>query len=319
MTAESSSIDVAPHWLMRLFGAQAATFSLGDKGLEVRTKSGENYLIEATSLANEATFREGIVFSRLVLQTDCGEKVFPGLRKADGERLFHWLRAHWLRKLAPEIEQVVGKIRALLNKGYPRQSRLDAARVMAEQALQRFQRVPEPQWCSDVDVTPFKWLAAVTRWQEADWEKLRKQYVDRQLARNSAFFDTVENQPLTERQRVACVVDEDNNLVLAGAGTGKTSTMVGRAGFLIASGQARAEDILMLAFANKAAKEMQERIDHRLGKCGITTSTFHKLGKTIIAKVEGEQPSLSPLAEDDKALAWQVSQWFEQHLKTPEY
>ncbi|MDO7919830.1 helicase IV, partial [Pseudomonas aeruginosa] len=31
------------------------------------------------------------------------------------------------------------------------------------------------------------------------------------------------------------------------------------------------------------------------------------------------QPSLSPLAEDDKALAWQVSQWFEQHLKTPEY
>lgn len=40
MTAESSSIDVAPHWLMRLFGAQAATFSLGDKGLEVTTKSG---------------------------------------------------------------------------------------------------------------------------------------------------------------------------------------------------------------------------------------------------------------------------------------
>lgn len=62
MTAESSSIDVAPHWLMRLFGAQAATFSLGDKGLEVTTKNGENYLIEATSLANEATFQEGIVF-----------------------------------------------------------------------------------------------------------------------------------------------------------------------------------------------------------------------------------------------------------------
>lgn len=319
MTSESSTIDVAPHWLMRLFGAQSATFTLGVKGLEVTTKSGEKYLIEATSLANEATFQEGLVFSCLVLQTDCGEKVFPGLRKADGERLFHWLRAHWLRKLAPEIAQIAGKVQALLAKGYPRQSRLDAARAMAEQALQRFQRVPEPQWCSDVDVTPFKWLAAVTQWQAADWEKLRKQYVDGQLARNGAFFDTVESQPLTERQRVACVVDEDNNLVLAGAGTGKTSTMVGRAGFLIASGQARAADILMLAFANKAAKEMQERIDHRLGKCGITTSTFHKLGKAIIAKVEGEQPSLTPLAEDDKALARQVSQWFEQHLKTPDY
>ncbi|OIN08077.1 UvrD-helicase domain-containing protein [Oceanisphaera psychrotolerans] len=84
-------------------------------------------------------------------------------------------------------------------------------------------------------------------------------------------------------------------------------------------GQAQAGEILMLAFANKAAAEMQERIDHRLGPCGITASTFHKLGKEIIAKVEGRQPSLSPLAEDDKLLALQVNQWFEEHLKTPDY
>ncbi|HBO3046067.1 TPA: UvrD-helicase domain-containing protein [Pseudomonas aeruginosa] len=190
---------------------------------------------------------------------------------------------------------------------------------MAQQALQRFQRVPEPEWCIDVDVAPFKWLAAIAQWREADWENLRKKYVAKQLERHSTFFDTVESQPLTERQRVACVVDEDNNLVLAGAGTGKTSTMVGRAGFLIESGQAQAAEILMLAFANKAAAEMQERIVHRLGKCSITTSTFHKLGKEIIAKVEGEQPSLSSLAEDEKALARKVNQWFEQHLKTPDY
>jgi len=127
---------------------------------------------------------------------------------------------------------------------------------MAEQALQRFQRVPEPQWCTEVDVTPFKWLAAVTQWQAADWEKLRKQYVDGQLARNGAFFDRVESQPLTERQRVPVSWMRITTWCWPGAGTGKTSTMVGRAGFLIASGQARAEDILMLAFANKAAKEM---------------------------------------------------------------
>src|SRR5690606_8662166 len=111
----------------------------------------------------------------------------------------------------------------------------------------------------------------------------------------------------------------DNNLLLAGAGTGKTSVMVGRAGYLIKSAQARANEILMLAFANKAAAEMQERIDHRLGKSGITASTFHKLGKEIIARVEGQQPSLTPLAEDDRALAQQVNQWFEEHLKTSAY
>ena len=55
----------------------------------------------------------------------------------------------------------------------------------------------------------------------------------------STFFDGVESNPLSESQRDACVIDEDNNLVLAGAGTGKTSAMVGRAGFLVKSGQAR--------------------------------------------------------------------------------
>lgn len=100
---------------------------------------------------------------------------------------------------------------------------------------------------------------------------------------------------------------------------GKTSVLVGCAGYLIKSGQARATDILMLVFANKAAAEMQARIDNRLGRCGLAASTFHKLGKDIIAKVEGQQPSLTPFAEEDKRLALQVNQWFEKHLKVSSY
>ena len=65
-------------------------------------------------------------------------------------------------------------------------------------------------------------------------------YVNRFKEQFADYFDRVESNPLTESQRDACVIDEDNNLVLAGAGTGKTSTMVGRAGFLVKSGQAQA-------------------------------------------------------------------------------
>jgi len=319
MSSQFSSKHIAPHWLMRFFGAKSATFELVGEGLQVVTKNNDKYLILAESLANEATFQEGILFAKLVLQTNIGPKTLTGLGKTDAQALFWWLREHWLRQLGPEVVKTAENIQALLSRGYPRQSRLEEARALAQQSLACFLRVPEPEWCMDVQGVPFKQVALVAGWQNDDLEKLQLDYVTRQLERYASFFAAVESQPLTDRQREACVVDEDNNLVLAGAGTGKTSVMVGRAGYLIKSGQAKASEILMLAFANKAATEMQERIDHRLGKCGITASTFHKLGKEIIARVEGQQPSLTPLAEDENALALQVNKWFEEHLKIPSY
>jgi superfamily I DNA/RNA helicase len=87
--------------------------------------------------------------------------------------------------------------------------------------------------------------------------------------------------PLTDKQRRACVIDEQHNLVLAGAGTGKTSTMIGRAGYLLKSGIARPQEILMLAFARKAADEMEERVQAKLGVSSLTVKTFHSLGKHI--------------------------------------
>lgn len=304
---------------MRFVGAKSATFRLVGGSLEVVTNSGEKQLILVESLGIEAALQEGWLFAKLRLQTNAGLKVFTGFRKKEAQALFWWLREHLLKQLAPEVSKSAEDIRAMLTQGYPRQSWLEAARSMAQKTLARYVRVPEPEWCTDVAGVPFEWVAVVAGWQDEDLERLRQSYVDRQLQRYADFFAAVESQPLTERQREACVIDEDNNLVLAGAGTGKTSVMVGRAGYLIKSGQAKASEILMLAFANKAAAEMQERIEHRLGKCGITASTFHKMGKEIIASVEGQQPSVTPLAEDEKALALQVNQWFEEHLKTPAY
>ena len=313
------SRKITPHWIMRLFGAKDVSFLAIDGGLQAETEKGDRYVILVDSLANEAALKEGTFFSRLVLRTDKGTKTFRGLNKKDCRALFNWLRGHWLTLLAPDVTKIASEIQAILMKGYPRQSRIDEVVHLAHQALSTFHKVPESDWCQDINVSPFAFVAGIAQSSEKNWDRLRQKYVNGQLTAHSDFFDKVESKPLTERQREACIVDEDNNLVLAGAGTGKTSTMVGRAGYLIESGQAIAGDILMLAFASKAAKEMQERIDHRLGTSGVTASTFHKLGRNIIATVEGKQPSLTPLAEDDKMLAWQVNQWFEVHLQTPEY
>ena len=87
----------------------------------------------------------------------------------------------------------------------------------------------------------------------------------RELRRFQEFFDNVEAKPLTELQRRSVILDETRNMVVAGAGTGKTSVIVAKAGYLIESKKCQPEDILLLAFNADAAKELAERCRNRLG------------------------------------------------------
>ncbi|MHB1344376.1 MAG: UvrD-helicase domain-containing protein [Thermoleophilia bacterium] len=148
-------------------------------------------------------------------------------------------------------------------------------------------------------------------------------FVAAQLEEYEDFFDSVERNPLTKAQRRACIVNEDHNLVLAGAGTGKTSTMIGRAGYLLHAKRTEADRILMLAFASKAALEMQERQDKFLRPLleggSPTIKTFHALGLEIIGQAEGQRPSVTPLAEDEHAFARFIDERFSQELARPEY
>jgi DNA helicase-4 len=131
--------------------------------------------------------------------------------------------------------------------------------------------------------------------------KSNQDFIRNELEKYSDFFDTIESNPLTENQRTAIVTDEMRNLVVAGAGTGKTSTIVGKAGYLIESGLARPEELLLISFARGAKDEMSERVQSRLGK-PLRVETFHGLGLDIIAEVEGRKPSLSELSSDSLKL-----------------
>lgn len=114
-------------------------------------------------------------------------------------------------------------------------------------------------------------------------------------------FDTLEAHPMTNAQRDACVVNDNANLVLAGAGCGKTSVMLGRCAFLLESKQAAASDILILAFAKDAASEMAGRLDDKLKDCQVNVSTFHSLGLEIIKQVEGKRPKITSLATSERS------------------
>ena len=132
-------------------------------------------------------------------------------------------------------------------------------------------------------------------------------YVAAELARWKEFFDTVESKPLTAEQRLSVVVDEDATLVLAGAGSGKTSVITAKAAYLVKAGIRQPEEILLLAFAKNAAAEMARRVEARSG-VPIVARTFHAIAYDIIGAVEGSKPALADHATDDAAFTALIKQ-----------
>ncbi len=277
---------------------------------QVRVEQLKKAKIQRDKLEREAQERERFERKRL-------EQEKLELARLEKERL----AALWaeFKAAKPVIRETARKIRGILADGYLRSSQWQAIRSLSRGCLVGLPAHPLP-WMLDGPISKdFELIRQAAELEQRKVELIRNTYVSRMKSIHREFFDTVESNPLTEMQRDACVVDEDHNLVLAGAGTGKTSTMIGRTGFLLASQQAKPSDLLLLAFGNKAAKELQERLDNRLGQVGVLASTFHSLGLKIISAVERAKPSLSPLAEDPRRLAQQVTQWFEHFMTIPQY
>ena len=107
---------------------------------------------------------------------------------------------------------------------------------------------------------------------------------------------------LNPEQRAAATAPFGHNLIIASAGTGKTSTIVGRIGHLLEEG-VEPEEILLLTFTNKAAAEMVDRVAgyfNRKTASRIEAGTFHavsyrwlkRMEKPILLKQPGELKTL---------------------------
>ena len=196
-----------------------------------------------------------------MLPTDRGAQRLKGLRKVEVEGFFDWLQDYWF--WLEESQKFASEVRAVC-----RGRLIDWLGCGLFEAFSLGGRSGRWHWkCSINFARCRRWVSLdrnrhadftlvqqVAHWGDQEVEDFRAQYVNRLKDQFSTFFDQVESNPLSESQRDACVIDEDNNSGAGRCGHWKNECDGGARGvFWLGAGQARPDEILMLAFANKAA------------------------------------------------------------------
>lgn len=146
-----------------------------------------------------------------------------------------------------------------------------------------------PQYAGYVTDENSMLLPGIIQRIENERKEHNRKFVEQELEANKLYFDHVlGTYPLDPQQRDSIVKLEDNCLVIASAGSGKTSTIVGKAKYLVEKQHIVPSRILLLTYTKKAANELAERMKIP----GLSSGTFHSLAYHIIAEVTGQAPSI---------------------------
>jgi len=302
--------SISSSFFGRLFG-NATTLLLDDAGLNVSIK-GSATRITWQELVAPPSFSAHWLGQTISFDTPEKSYRLSKLAYNSDKLQKRYAEQCWIATHQGRLRALLSKIEGFIAQRYLRQSAIVQIKHAVNKEYQRWFPWVISSDCAQEITAQLDMLAEYQHSQQDDFERYRETYIEKQLRNYKHFFDNVESNPLTLRQRRACVIDDNNNLLLAGAGTGKTSVMVGRAGYLLNSQQAQPSELLLLAYGRKAADEMDLRITEKLATDKISATTFHSLGLDIIAQVEGGKPSLSHFAEDEKAKAKWIQDCFEQ-------
>lgn len=294
-------------FLLNLLGRGVRSFSLAADGVAIT--GGARDWLGFDALAAAPTVRDGFLSATVALPLDGLNSIhLRGVKKPEAAVFAQQTAEGWRqfnrRRLLAEsgrIDHLLNSLRDLEQPGrYPSACLWTA---LQEDAAALHRAVLAKLTEDTIGTHEYTHLAPIRRFA-TDAKAMRGEaitsYVAAELARWKEFFDTVESKPLTPEQRLSVVVDEDATLVLAGAGSGKTSVITAKAAYLIKAGIRTPDEILLLAFARDAAKEMSERIEARCGM-PVEARTFHALSYDIIGAVEAKKPALADHASDDMA------------------
>lgn len=123
-------------------------------------------------------------------------------------------------------------------------------------------------------------------------DKFNNKFIDKEVPIIKSILDS-RNILNNKDQLTAIASDEDNTLLVAGAGTGKTTTILGKLAYLLERLKINPEEILLLSFTGRAVDELSSRINQKFNDVNIKVKTFHSFGLSILSEGAGKKPSLA--------------------------
>lgn len=281
---------------------------------------GKKRKIPFSKLTEVPSLSRGVFWHGVRISTVAGDYHFKGFQKNEVGLWMQFVQKQLETSLSKQIDTLLPEIERLNSQKlawkpaskYLRTSEIQNWTISTQQVLKPFRSELLHSFISQTERKKinqlYRDLKTVSEWHQRHNQKFIKQ----ELSKYESFFDQIAGHPMTDKQRIACIVNEDHNLILAGAGSGKTNTMVGRVGYLLSAGHVRGDQVLMLAFAKQAANEMNHRksmLDAKFPEMKlVSVKTFHALGLDIILHVEKVLPRISELSENRSTLTAFISQ-----------
>lgn len=316
----SNKIIVTPNWIGKILG-KLKSLTIIDNLLNIEFSNGDKKNIEVKDFWDKPILKEYFWGSRLCLNVRGVILTFSFLNGKNSKFLYDELSKTWFINNEKYIKKITNRFYDLTEREFLRDSNIDEVGGLVNKTKDFIDKYKDTV-LSGMNMEDTNRINFVLNQYPISHEKvetLRKLYETLKLEERESFFDTVEKNPLTENQRLSVIRNNDINLVLAAAGTGKTSVMVAKVLDLIDSGCAKADEVLALAYNRDAAVEVKQRFDERKKSAGLAfkdvprISTFHALGLQII-KDCGRNVTISKMATDEKLLIAWFKEWLKVYL-----
>lgn len=191
-----------------------------------------------------------------------------------------------LSELYPEASRLHDEISRLshYDSGYLMKKDWDALTESAAPTLSRLAEIPADVLDSSEHAALFAFVRE--RCQDASFRKERNRgYKAHELYICNALLSNIDGgKSLDPQQRDAVVTDEYSSLVIAGAGSGKTSVVVGKVKYLVKRWHVNPSEILVTSFTRASVDDLKARIVAD-GVKGVSAKTFHSLGLRVLGDV----------------------------------